>query len=244
MFGPIKIKITALIAAGVLATATAGGLAVAGCGGDNPPATTTDAAAASGAIPDSLRTVESGAEDTTDFVLAGERAQAVDAANALNEAAQGQAAKDLATAGISAARIDELKARAAEVARIAPGGKPIDVALAANRAFELVPGFFAVYSDPVPAEVIELDYLDFEAKLQGIAGDSTEAASAIAQLDRTWSALRGEVVAAGGDSAAAQFDAHVAEMLRLTSAGTDQQIADEAQHGLDLVDEIEVVYAG
>lgn len=243
MFERTKIKITALIAAGVLATTMAGGL-VAGCGGDNSPATTIDAAAASSAIPDSLRTVEGGAEDTTDFVLAGERAHAVDAANALNEAAQGQAAKDLATAGISAARIDELKARAAEVARIAPGGKPIDVALAANRAFELVPGFFTAYSDPVPAEVIELDYLDFEAKLQGIAGDSTEAASAIAQLDRTWSALRGEVVAAGGDSAATQFDAHVAEMLQLTSAGTDQQIADEAQHGLDLVDELEVVYAG
>ena len=33
-------------------------------------------------------------------------------------------------------------------------------------------------------------------------------------------------------------------MLKLTRTGTDQQIADEAQRGLDLVDEIEAVYAG
>lgn len=244
MFERTKIKMTALVAAGVLATTTAGGLAVAGCGGNNAPSTTIEATATAGAIPDSLRTVESGAEDTTDFVLAGERAKAIDAANALNEAATGQAATDLAAVGISTTKIDELKARAAEVAKLAPRAKPIDVALAANRAFELVPGFFAAYSDPVPADVIELDYLDFEAKLQGLAGEQSKAAAAIDQLGRTWSALRSEVIAAGGNTVAAKFDAHSAEMLKLTRTGTDQQIADEAQRGLDLVDEIEAVYAG
>lgn len=154
MFERTKIKLTALVAAGVLATTTAGGLAVAGCGGNNAPSTTIEATATAGAIPD------------------------------------------------------------------------------------------AAYSDPAPADVIELDYLDFEAKLQGLAGEQSKAAAAIDQLGRTWSALRSEVIAAGGNTVAAKFDAHSAEMLKLTRTGTDQQIADEAQRGLDLVDEIEAVYAG
>ncbi len=244
MFERTKIKMTARVAAGVLATTTAGALAVAGCGGGNSPPSSTNTAAAANGIPDSLRTVEGGAEDTTDFALAGERAQAVDAANALNDAAQGQAAKDLAAAGVSSAQISELQARAAEVAKLAPIAEPIEVALAANRAFKLVPGFFAVYSDPVPADVIQLDYLDFEAKLEALAGDRTKAADAVGQLDRTWSSLRSQVVAAGGDVAAASFDTHVAEMRELLHTASDTQLADEAQHGLDLVDRIEVVYAG
>ena len=214
----------------------------AGCGDDakdEPPAKSK--------IPDSVRAVESGAEDTTDFILAGDRAKAVKSANALNDAAQGDAAKDLADADVPAAQIDELKARAAEVKRIVERDKPIRVALAANRAFELVPDLFAAYSDRVPAQVTRLAYLDFEAKLRALAGDRGRVADAVSGLRVAWKEQRKKVrrAAPGGSAARDHFDAHVRTMRDLVDADASlEQIAREAQHGLDLVDEIEAVYTG
>jgi hypothetical protein len=225
----------------VLAAVT---VVAAGCGGDD---TKKDGPPAKSKIPHSMRIVESGAEDTTDFVLAGERAKAVKSANALNDAAQGDAAKDLADADVPAAQIDELKTRAAEVKKIVARGKPIKVALAANRAFELVPDFFAAYSDRVPAQVTRLDYLDFEAKLRAIAGDRGRVADAVSGLRIAWKELRKKVrrVRPGGTAAKDHFDGHVRRMRDLVDADASlERIKSEAQHGLDLVDEIEEVYEG
>jgi hypothetical protein len=225
-----------------LAVLAAAALVAAGCGADSSKDTTT---AKKRTIPHSLRIVESGAEDTTDFVLAGERAKAVKSANALNDAAQGQAAKDLADADVPAAQIDELKTRSAALAKIVARGKPIDVALTANRAFELVPDFFAVYADRVPAQVTRLDYLDFEAKLQALAGDRGRVADAVSGLEVAWRELRNKVVRAGGTVPAAAFSVHVSAMRSLVAdRASTHAIAREAQHGLDLVDKIEAVYEG
>lgn len=224
----------------VLAAVT---VAVAGCGGDDEK----DETPAKPQIPQSVRVVESGAQDTTDFVLAGERAKAVKSANTLDDAAQGDAAEDLADADVPAAQIDELKARAAEVTRIVARGKPIDVALAANRAFELVPDLYAAYSDRVPAQVTRLEYLDSEARLQALAGDRGRATDAVGGLEVVWKELRKKVRRAGAGATAARdhFDGHVRRMRDLVDAdATLERIAREAQDGLDLVDEIEAVYAG
>lgn len=100
------------------------------------------------------------------------------------------------------------------------------------------------YAGVVPGEVIQLDHLDFEAKLQGLAGDRERVVVTVSELARTWEGLKGGVAAAGGDVAVAAFDEHVALMRELTAVGSDEEIADEAQNGLDLVDEVEVVYTG
>lgn len=227
-----------VLALGVLAGCGGGGE---GEEGEAPEASETTAKST---IPASLRAVESGAEDTIDLVLGGDRGKAIEAAKSLDEAAHGQAASDLAEAGIPAAEIDQLRERSADLAAIAADGKPVDVALAANRVLALVPGFFAAYRDPVPADVLRLDYLDFEIKLEALAGDRKKAAVAVSSLAKTWTGLESEVVAAGGDSEAKSFSAHVDSVESLVASGTDQEIADEAQHGLDLVDELEGVYTG
>ena len=146
-----------------------------------------------------------------------------------------------------AAQIEELKVRAAEVKRIVARGKPIKVALAANRAFELVPDFFTAYSDPVPAQVTRLDYLEFEAKLRALAGDRGRTADAVSGLRVAWKELRKKVrrVRPGGTAAKDHFDGHVRRMRELVEADASlERIAREAQAGLDLVDEIEAVYKG
>jgi hypothetical protein len=203
--------------------------------------TTTTRAAGNGPIPRALRTAESDAEDTIDLALAGKRASVVKKANALRAVADGDVGAALRSAGVSAAEIAEFRARAGEVARLAPKAELLEVALASNRAFALMADFFARYDSPIPPAVTALDHLDFEAKLQARGGDVAAIRSAVEQLRRTWATLRPDVVMAGGQRVAARFDAHVARMGRLASRG-GPAAAREAQRGLDLVDEIEAVY--
>ena len=205
------------------------------------PATTTAAAASHRPIPRALRSAESDAEDTIDLALAGKRARVVAKAEALRAVADGPAASALRSAGVNAADIAEFRARSREVARLAPRADLVDVAIASNHAFALMPGFFAHYDSPIPPAVTSLDHLDFEAKLQARAGHTAAIEPAVVELKRTWSALRPDVVEAGGRRVAARFDAHVARMERLAARG-GQAAAREAQRGLDLVDEIEGVY--
>jgi hypothetical protein len=196
-------------------------------------------------IPRSLSRAESAAEDSIDLILAGNRDKAIRSAANLDQLAQRDLAKDLD--GIaSKEELGELQARAAELARIAPSGEPVAVALAANHAFELIAQLFGKFHSDVPAAVLTLDYLDFEAKLRALAHDLDPVRAAVTRLSTTWSELAKTFPS--GDKAGAvrgRFDAHVATMTTMATAGTDfDGMAREAQHGLDLVDELEEVYAG
>jgi hypothetical protein len=208
-----------------------------GAGGRTAPA----GAARHGPIPPALRTAESAAEDTIDLALAGKRAKVVANANALKAVADGPAEAALRAAGVSDGQIAEFRARADQVAKLAPKADLLRVALASNSAFGLLPEFFALYDSPVPAAVTALDHLDFEAKLQAKAGAAAALRSAVTRLDRTWLTLRPDVVKSGGARIAAKFNAHVKRMERLAAAG-NRAAGKEAQRGLDLVDELEAVY--
>lgn len=246
MFSTFKTRPAAIAACVALAVTTAGGAAtsIASTQQDSASPRLAVQAPRPAAVPKSIRAVESAAEDTIDFVLAGKRTKAVAAARTLDRVARGQAATDLAAGGVAQARIAKFQARAAGVDMLAASGTPIEVALASNRAFDMISRFFALYRDPVPAEVIRLDYLDFEAKLQAIAGNRHAATDAVRDLDAVWTALQPQVFAAGGQNAAKSFDQHVRAIRVLVRTGTDRQVAKEAQHGLDLVDRIEAVYVG
>lgn len=198
-------------------------------------------AARHGPIPRALRTAESASEDTIDLALAGKRAKVVAKSHALKAVADGPADAALRAAGVSDRQIAEFRSRADEVAKLAPRADLLRVALASNRAFGLMPEFFALYDSPVPAAVTALDHFDFEAKLQAKAGAPAALRSAVTGLDRTWLRLRPDVVRSGGARVATRFDAHIKRMERLAAAGNPAAVK-EAQHGLDLVDELEAVY--
>ena len=193
-------------------------------------------------IPRSLSRAESAAEDSIDLVLAGNREKAIRSATTLDQLAQRDLAKDLEGVA-SKEELGELQARAAELARIAPSGEPIAVALAANHAFELIAQLFGKFHSDVPGSVLVLDYLDFEAKLRALAHDIDPLRATVARQSATWSELAKTFPS--GDKAGAvrgRFDAHVAAMTSMAAAGTDfDGMAREAQHGLDLVDELEEV---
>lgn len=219
-----------------LAVVVAIAMAGAACGGDG-------GGEGRRSVPRSLSKAESAAEDTIDLILAGKRAEAVRSAGTLDQLAHGDLEKDLAGSA-SKEELGEFQGRAAEVARLAPEGEPVAVALAANRAFELVARFFGRYETEVPGSVMFLDYLDFEAKLRALARELEPVRATVDQLSKTWSELAATLPS--GEKAAtarSQFEAHIAAMRQLVAAGTDfDGMAKEAQHGLDLVDELEAVY--
>jgi hypothetical protein len=198
-----------------------------------------------GSIPRSLSRAESAAEDSIDLILAGKRDKAVRSAGTLDDLAQGDLAEDLEGVA-SKEELGELRARAAELARIAPAGEPLAVALAANHAFELIAGFFGKFPSDVPGAVLTLDYLDFEAKLQALAHNVEAERATVTRLSATWREVAKNFPTGEGAAAVrSRFDAHVAALGALAAAGTDfDGMAREAQHGLDLVDEIEGVYEG
>lgn len=196
-------------------------------------------------VPRSLSKAESASEDTIDLILTGKRDKAVRAAADLDKLAHGDLEEDLAGVA-SKEELGEFQARAAELNRIAGEGGPLAVALAANRAFELVARFFGRYQTEVPGSVMFLDYLDFEAKLRAMGHELEPVRAAVGQLSTRWADVVPTLPA--GDQAATartQFEAHVAAMTTLVAAGTDfDRMAEEAQRGLDLVDELEAVYQG
>ena len=198
-----------------------------------------------GAIPRSLSRAESAAEDTIDLALGGKRDAAVRSATTLDKLAHGDLEKALEGTATKE-ELGEFQARAAEVARLAPDAEPIAVALAANRAFELIARFYGRYDTEVPGAVMELDHLDFEAKLRALARELDPLRAAVDQLAKTWTEVAKRLPS--GDEATAarhQFDAHVATMAALVAAGTDfEGMAKEAERGLDLVDELEGVFVG
>jgi hypothetical protein len=189
-------------------------------------------------VPASLGRVESGAEDTIDFARAGDRARVAVTSRALAKAARTRAATDLRKAGVPAAAIAELAARAGLLKSIAPRADLARVALAANGISALMPGFYAHYRDPVPPAVLSIDYLDREAQLRSLAGDPSPVPGVVRRLSATWTGLRRRVIGIGGRGVAARFTRHVAAMRRLQD-GPPAALQHEAAAGLELVDALE-----
>jgi hypothetical protein len=213
--------------------------AASGCGDSNGDGSETSTQSKRQAVPASLGTVESGAEDTIDLARRGDRAAVVKTSRKLREAARGAAAADLRAAAVPADRIAALQDRARLVAALAPRAELLRVSLAANQVSALMPEFYARYADPVPPAVLKLDYLDREAQLRSLAGDRSSVRGAVRELSSTWATLRSQVIDAGGEKVAASFTRHVRAMQRLVRTSAQAPLQKEAVAGLELVDQLE-----
>ena len=232
--------VVALLAGGIVGAVTT----ASGCGDSNRGSNgnTSSTRTPRGPVPASLGDVESGAEDTIDFARQHERSRVVATARELRRAADRRATEDLRRAGVPAGRIAALADRARLVAAIAPHAKLLRVSLAANQVSALMPELYARYADPVPPDVLKLDYLDREAQLRSLAGDTAAVTAAVDELSSTWTRLRPKVIDADGRRVAATFGRHVAAMRRLVSGSDNAALRREAVTGLELVDRLEEVF--
>jgi hypothetical protein len=223
-------------------------LAVTGCGGSDRATKSghrestqaeEGSRQAAGDVPASLGRVESGAEDAIDLARAGDRAEVVKTVRAMRRAAEGAAATDLRAAAVPESQIEALRDRARLLAGLAPRAGLVRVSLAANGISALMPELYARYEDPVPPDVLKLDYLDREAQLRSLAGDRASVPKAAQELSTTWTELRPQVLDAKGKRVAARYDRHVRSMRRRARGPNDEALQREAVRGLELVDELE-----
>lgn len=232
---------TRRIVAGVLAAGIIGGGAAGGAAtthATSAPARPA-AAATTSTVPTPLTRAETAAEDVIGLLERGKRDGSRSEAQLLARLAHGRASAALLAAGVPSAQVGAFQQRADRVAALsASGAGDLRVSLAANRVSQLMPGFYARFSDPVPPGVLALDYLDREVQLQSKAGDA-RAAAAVRALADTWRQLRPAVLAAGGSRVAAVYDAHVRALARASSPAATQR---EALHGLVVVDRMEQVF--
>jgi hypothetical protein len=225
----IRAVVTATVAA-ILAAALPGRAAPIGHGaGGRTPA------------PAILTRIESGAEDLVDLALAGDRRGVIGEAKRLARETDGSSTASLTGLGVPSATIARLRERANHVLQLAPGGSFVEILLAANAVSQLMPAIYGHFDDPVPTPILALDYFDREAELRSLARQPQRVADAVDGLWRTWARVRSTVIAAGGASEAAAFEAHVATMKRL-EPGMGRQVRAEAAHGLELVDALEHVF--
>lgn len=244
MPGPRVTSLAALLCVAVLALAGAGATGCGDSGAGNDATTRAEPAeggkspAGAGAVPASLGTLESGAEDTVDLAHARRRAAVGRTAREVLRAARGRAASDLRAAGVPQEQVAALQERARLLDSIAARASFARVSLAANAISALMPALYARYEDPVPPDVLKLDYLDREAQLRAEAGDSESVPSVVRSLSATWTTLRPDVVSAGGEPVAARYDHHVQVMRRLARPA-GRALQREAGTGLELVDELE-----
>lgn len=234
--------VATVMAVGVIG-GTATGIASVTRHGSGPPNAATQAAATKSTVPKSLTRAETAAEDVIGFLEQGKPAKSKAEALTLRTLARGQAAEALRQAGVTGAKIRQLQKRADRTATLSAANAPaLRVSLAANSVSQMMPRFYALYQDPVPATVLKLDYLDRQIQLQSQAGHRAGVDRAVRQLDATWSKLRPQVASKpNGQQVATSYDKHV---QALKQGGTATATQAEAVHGLDLVDQMEGVFLG
>ena len=235
-----------LLTIGVLALALLCLLAACGGGsseGEGEEGEEAEAAEVAGSVPASLGATEADAEGIVDVALSNDRAGLREQASHLKADAEQAASGALADANVPADDLRELRRRAANVDELAKAGKTLEVAIAANAVSGLMPALYAHFDVKVPTAVLELDYLEREAQLRSLAHEDAAAAAAVERLGRTWKQLRPQVEGAGGDDEATRFADHLAAMERLRRARDASGMEEEAKKGLELVDELERVFA-
>ncbi len=201
-----------------------------------------NSAATKDPVPEVVIDVESSAEDLVDVALARDRKATIRTAGELRARANGPAAAALSASGVPAGDVAELRFRAVRAAQIAQHGRFVDVALAANAVSQLMPSLYSRFRSRVPSSIFALDYLDREVHLRSLARQQAKVAAAIVGLERTWRRVRPKVRAAGGRIEASAFDRHVRALIGLRP-GSTEEVQAEALRGLELVDELERVFA-
>jgi hypothetical protein len=194
-----------------------------------------------GAVPNSLVTIEAAAEDIIDFAPSGDwdkiNKDVTDISNAW-KAYQPQASKDGASQEIQEAMtsaLSDLQAASASKDASATMQGSNDVSAA-------VVELFALYSPKIPADIGRLDVLERQVILDVAAKDYSAATKSLAKTMSVWKDVKPSVLEHDGKEVAAQFDASLGIQEVAVDSKNDTQLTNEARNGLEIVDALEGLY--
>lgn len=106
----------------------------------------------------------------------------------------------------------------------------------ANQVTFIAAHLTEAYHPKMPADIVRLDYYGRELEIWAARNDLGKLASTRADLQRTWDAVKPNVISHGGNAAAARTDSLA---TRLAAAKTAREYAAVAKPFLDVVDELE-----
>lgn len=195
-------------------------------------------------IPATLADIEGTAEDAYDKALVSDYTAVADDASALDAGwaefrdqavadGAGDAdvtAMDDAIAGLGHAVADQAALTDYEIAR------------AANAVSGPMDELFALYDDAIPADILALDYGGREVSIDAMEAGLGDALDDIGELEAVWSGVKQQVLDAGGDAEAADYETSLASQTDLANAGDAPGLLAESNNGLEIVDALEGVF--
>lgn len=208
--------------------------ALSACGG-KPAATHT------GAVPDSLQTIEAAAEDIIDSAPTGHwdriNADVTDIAKSW-KAYQAQASKD----GAPQATQDALSTALVKLQTASAAKDALATMQSANELSAAVIELFAIYHPKVPADIGRLDVWERQVVLDVAAHNYDAAAASLAKVKSVWDNVKASVLEHDGKDVAAPFLASIAKQEQALLAKDGATLTSEAENGLELIDALEGLY--
>lgn len=194
-------------------------------------------------IPSDLATVESAAETGFDAALLANRAQMAAAANLASSTWDGYS-KRAAADGVPSDAIASTAAAISSVTTLVTSSAPtLVIARAFNAVSAPMARIYAVYRPPVPENLLDMDYLGREIRLDARAADLQHASTNLDLLAGQWTAFRSRVVAVGGTTQAVQMDGALAQARTAIVAADAAALERAAVAQAEAVDAIEALFA-
>ena len=197
--------------------------------------------APTGALPNSLVTIEAAAEDIIDFAPSGDwdkiNKDVTDISNAW-KAYQPQASKNGASQEIQ----DAMKSALSDLQAASASTDSSATMQGSNDVSAAVVELFALYSPKVPADIGRLDVLERQVILDVAAKDYSAATKSLSKTMSVWREVKPSVLAHDGKDVAAQFQESLdTQVVRLDSKNY-KDLTNEARNALEIVDALEGLY--
>jgi hypothetical protein len=194
-----------------------------------------------GALPNSLVTIEAAAEDIIDFAPSGNwdkiGADVTDIENAWKtyqpQADKAGASKEIQDAMTSALAELETASALKDASATMQGSNDVSAA---------VVELFALYGPKVPANIGRLDVLERQVILDVAAKDYSAAETSLAKTKSVWEEVKPTVLEHNGKDVAAEFEASLATQESALEAKDDVALTNEARNALEIVDALEQLY--
>jgi len=203
--------------------------------------TTVEAPENTGNVPDAVVTIEAQAEDIIDVVPEGAWSKvAADIQKTASawESYRAQAPHD----GAADALVSRFDAALAALRAAASGKRGPDTMQAANDLSDVVVDLFGLYHPPVPIAVSRFDVVGRQIILDVDRHDLAGAGSELDRIAASWSTLKPDITAHGGEGVAVQTDGLLSAMRGAQQRGDTKTLRTKTADFLEIVDRMEELY--
>jgi hypothetical protein len=138
---------------------------------------------------------------------------------------------------------DRMTASIKRLRGVSTAHSPSATMQAANKTSLYLLDIMDIYHPPIPTDVGRLDVFERQVMIDVSLGNFIGAERNFRQLVAIWQRLKPEVAARGGRTVARNFEVHLSVQEQAIRNKNRQTAIDQAQKGLDVVDDIEKVYA-